>query len=61
MGGLLLRTSLSGRVVLTKKSENKKFTPKGEGGSGRQASATENTQHFGRLNIETDIYVYHDL
>ena len=25
------------------KSENKKFTPKGEGGSGRQASATENT------------------
>ena len=24
-------------------SENKKFTPKGEGGSGRQASATENT------------------
>ena len=25
------------------KSENKKFTPEGEGGSGRQASATENT------------------
>ena len=30
-------------VVGSRKHENKKFTPKGEGGSGRQASATENT------------------
>ena len=29
----------------------------GEEGSGRQASATEDTQHFGRLNIKTVITV----
>ena len=37
------------------------FTPVGEGGSGRSASATGNTQHFGRLNIETDIFVQSQL
>ena len=31
------------RVGGVGESENKKFTPKGEGGSGREASATENT------------------
>ena len=35
-------TDYSGYVE-TRRSENKKFTPKGEGGSGRQASTTENT------------------
>ena len=37
--------------------EKMKFTPVGEGGSGWQTSATEDTWHFGRLNIKTVITV----
>ena len=35
------------------KKKKTKFTPVvGEGGSGHQASATENTLHFGRLSMK---------
>ena len=42
---MLLKTSFVefGEETHERPSENRKFTPKGEGGSGRQASATENT------------------
>ena len=46
---------------MKKKKKKTKFTPEDKGGSGRLASATESTQHFGRLNIKTDISVQSQL
>ena len=48
-GGVSRDTSSSGKC----ESMERMFTPIGEGGSGRWASATENTQYFSRLNVET--------